>query len=85
MSTTIQILMGAFAVAGYAIGHLHAWLASPVGSEVLKAAEQVVAHQKLLQGHAKLQALAQGAIAVAKQIPVIDDALHAAATGKPAS
>lgn len=85
MSTTIQILLGVFTVAGYAIGHLHAWMASPIGAEVMKAAEQVVATQKLLQGHAKLQALAQGGIAVANSIPAIDAFLHAIATGKTAA
>lgn len=81
MNTTLQLIMAGLTVAGYAIGHLHAWLASPVGSDTLKALSVVVEQNKLLQGHAKLQALAQGSIAVAKVIPAVDAALHSQATG----
>lgn len=80
--TTMQILLSVFSVLGYAVGHLHAWLASPVGQDVLKAAAQVAEQQKLLQGHAKLQKLAQGGAAIVRVLPEIDSALHAAASGK---
>lgn len=81
MNTTIQLIMAGLTVAGYMIGHLHAWMASPIGSDTLKALSAVVEQNKLLEGHAKLQKLAQGGIAVAKVIPIVDAALHGQATG----
>jgi hypothetical protein len=79
--TTVQILMAVFSVVGYAIGHLHAWLSSPVGSDVLNAATQIVQQKQVLAGHAKLQALAAAGAKLAQSLPVVDDLLHAAASG----
>ena len=79
---TMQILLSVFTVLGYAVGHLHAWLASPVGQDVLKAAAQVQEHTQLLQGHAKLQKIAQGGAAIVRVLPAIDAALHEQASGQ---
>lgn len=59
MSTTIQILMAAFTVAGFAIAKLHTFLSSPVGSDVMTAIFETAQHQQKMQGHAKLARLAQ--------------------------
>lgn len=74
-------VLSIISVVGYVIGRLHAYMTSPVTSQTLAALEQVVQQNHLLEGHAKLQKLANGGVAVAKTLAAVDQALHTQATG----
>lgn len=74
--STAQILLSIFTVVGYAIGRLHAWMSSPITKDVAKVLADVAQQLKTIQGHQKLQQLAQGAAAVAQTLPKIDSALY---------
>lgn len=78
MTTTMQILMSVFTIAGFVIAKVHTILASPVGRDVMKVlAEAADQHQKV-QAHGKLQALTHHGAALFKDLASVK---HAADEG----
>lgn len=84
MSTTLQILMAIFSVAGFAIAKLHTWMASPVGSDVMKVLAAAVEQQHAVQAHGKLMGLGRHGLSLFKDLAAVRHAVdqgQAAASG----
>lgn len=79
MSTTVQILMAVFSVAGFAIAKLHSWACSPVGGDVLKVIAEAVEQQQKITAHGKVKAIATHGVALFRDIAAVR---HAAERGQ---
>lgn len=78
MSTTIQVLMTVFTLAGFLIAKLHTILSSPVGRDVMKLLAEAATQQEKVQAHSKLHILSSHGSALFRDLATIR---HAADVG----